>query len=74
LLGLDIGKPARPVVEQGLAEGFLLNVVQGNVLRFLPPYLLERKHVDAVMELLHRLLVGGGTSAQRKETLMPAAV
>src|SRR5579875_44039 len=57
LLGLDLGRPARPIAEQGLAQGFLLNVVQGNILRFLPPFLLERQHVDSVMELLHRLLL-----------------
>src|SRR5215469_7988001 len=57
LLGLDLGRPARSVVEEGLAHGYLLNVTQGIVLRFLPPFLLERKHVDAVMDLLHRLLL-----------------
>jgi acetylornithine/succinyldiaminopimelate/putrescine aminotransferase len=57
LLGLDLGRPARSVAEQGLAHGYMLNVVQGNVLRFLPPFLLERRHVDAVMDLLHRLVL-----------------
>jgi predicted acetylornithine/succinylornithine family transaminase len=59
LLGLDLGRPARSVAEQALAHGYLLNVVQGNILRFLPPFLLERRHVDAVMDLLHRLLPAG---------------
>jgi acetylornithine/succinyldiaminopimelate/putrescine aminotransferase len=57
LLGLDLGKPARPIAEQGLAEGFMLNVVQQNVLRFLPSFLLERQHVDSVIALLERLLL-----------------
>ena len=48
------------MAEQALAHGYMLNVVQGNVLRFLPPFLLERKHVDAVMDLLHRMLVPEG--------------
>lgn len=68
LLGLDFGKPARPLAEQGLEEGILLNVVQGNVLRFLPPFLLEREHVDQVMEFLHRTLGSG----RRVETLAAA--
>jgi acetylornithine/succinyldiaminopimelate/putrescine aminotransferase len=59
LLGLDLGRPGRSVAEQALAHGYLLNVVQGNVLRFLPPFLLERRHVDAVMDLLHRMLRDG---------------
>jgi acetylornithine/succinyldiaminopimelate/putrescine aminotransferase len=56
LLGLDLGKPARPLAEEALARGFMLNVVQGTVLRFLPSFLLERRHVDSVMELLRGLL------------------
>jgi acetylornithine/succinyldiaminopimelate/putrescine aminotransferase len=56
LLGLEMTQQVRPIAEQALEEGFLLNSVQGNVLRFLPSFLLERKHVDETMEMLHRLL------------------
>jgi predicted acetylornithine/succinylornithine family transaminase len=69
LLGLDLGRPARPVAEQGLGQGFLLNVVQANVLRFLPPFLLERQHVDAVMDLLRRLTVPHTRRAASVETM-----
>jgi 4-aminobutyrate aminotransferase-like enzyme len=34
----------------------MINVVQGNVLRFLPSFLLQRQHVDTAIELLHTLL------------------
>jgi acetylornithine/N-succinyldiaminopimelate aminotransferase len=74
LLGLDLGRPARPVAEQGLAHGYLLNVVQGNVLRFLPPFLLERKHVDAVMDLLHRLLLTEGRVRPAAEAMAAASL
>ena len=74
LLGLDLGRPARPVAEQGLAHGYLLNVVQGNVLRFLPPFLLERKHVDAVMDLLHRLLLSEGRVRPAAEAMAAASL
>jgi acetylornithine/succinyldiaminopimelate/putrescine aminotransferase len=67
LLGLDLGRPARSVAEHGLAHGYLLNVVQGNVLRFLPPFLLEHRHVDAVMDLLHRLLLPEGRLSSMRE-------
>jgi acetylornithine/N-succinyldiaminopimelate aminotransferase len=56
LLGLEITEPARPIAEAALAEGIMLNLVQGNVLRFLPSFLLQREHVDITIELLHRLL------------------
>lgn len=72
LLGLDLARPGRPIAEQGLAAGFMLNVVQGNILRFLPPFLLERQHVDSVMELLHRLLVNN-TAVDTHAVSMAAA-
>ena len=72
LLGLELERPGRPVAEQALAQGFLLNVVQGNVLRFLPPFLLERQHVDSVMELLRGLLIKPPQS--RAEIAMAASV
>ena len=56
LLGLEITQPARPIAEAALEQGLMLNVVQGNVLRFLPSFLLERKHVDIAIELISRIL------------------
>ena len=56
--------PARPFVEQGLAEGVLFNVTQDTVLRFLPPFLLEEKHVDKAIRVLKKLL---GKKRQKKE-------
>jgi len=59
LLGLELNRPARPVVEAALEQGVMLNLVQGNVLRFLPSFLLERKHVDVAMELISRIIHTG---------------
>jgi acetylornithine/N-succinyldiaminopimelate aminotransferase len=53
-LALDI--PARTVVEQALAEGVLFNSTQDTVLRFLPPFLLQEKHVDRGIRVLKKLL------------------
>lgn len=54
--GLVLDVPARPFVEQGLAEGVLFNATQDTVLRFLPPFLLEEKHVDKGIRVLKKLL------------------
>jgi predicted acetylornithine/succinylornithine family transaminase len=54
--GLVLDIPARPLVEQALAEGVLLNVTQDTVLRFLPPFLLQEKHVDKGVRVLKKLL------------------
>jgi predicted acetylornithine/succinylornithine family transaminase len=54
--GLQLDIPARPVVEQALAEGVLFNSTQDTVLRFLPPFLLQEKHVDKGIRVLKKLL------------------
>ena len=53
---LELTIPARPLVERAMAEGVLLNSTQETVIRFLPPYLLEEKHVDKGMRVLRKLL------------------
>lgn len=68
-LALDV--PARPIIEQGLAEGVLFNVTQDSVLRFLPPFLLEEKHVDKGIKVLKKLL---GKKRSRTDDQVSAAV
>jgi len=53
---LELSIPARPIVEAALAEGVLFNSTQDTVLRFLPPYLLEEKHVDRGIKVLTKIL------------------
>jgi acetylornithine/N-succinyldiaminopimelate aminotransferase len=59
MLGLELTQPGRPIAEAALAQGLLLNIVQGNVMRFLPSFLLERKHVDVAIEIISRIINTG---------------
>src|SRR5271166_3963305 len=54
--GINLAIPARPIVDEGLAEGVLFNSTQDTVVRFLPPFLLEEKHVDKGIRVLKKLL------------------
>ncbi len=54
--GIQLEIPARPIVDAGLAEGVLFNSTQDTVVRFLPPFLLEEKHVDKGIRVLNKLL------------------
>jgi acetylornithine/N-succinyldiaminopimelate aminotransferase len=54
--GIQLDMPARPIVDEGLAEGVLFNSTQDTVVRFLPPFLLEEKHVDRGIRVLNKLL------------------
>jgi acetylornithine/N-succinyldiaminopimelate aminotransferase len=54
--GIQLEIPARPIVDAGLAEGVLFNATQDTVVRFLPPFLMEEKHVDKGVRVLKKLL------------------
>jgi predicted acetylornithine/succinylornithine family transaminase len=69
--GLVLDIPARPLVEQALAEGVLFNATQDTVLRFLPPFLLEEKHVDKGARVLKKLL---GKKRKKAQTVVSAGI
>jgi predicted acetylornithine/succinylornithine family transaminase len=60
LQALELNTPARPLIEAGLEHGLLLNSVQGSILRFLPPWILLKSHVDETLEKLHEILQAAG--------------
>jgi len=59
---LQLNIPGKPVMDGALASGMLINVTQDSVLRFLPPFLLEEKHVDSGVRILRKQL----TAAQKQ--------
>ncbi|HZQ94045.1 MAG TPA: aspartate aminotransferase family protein [Candidatus Sulfotelmatobacter sp.] len=67
--GIQLEIPARPIVDAGLAEGVLFNSTQDTVVRFLPPFLLEEKHVDKGIRVLNKLL---GKKRRREPQPEPA--
>jgi acetylornithine/succinyldiaminopimelate/putrescine aminotransferase len=60
--GVELTVPARPLAEEGLRRGVMFNVVQGNVLRFLPPLILNEAQVDQAMEVLGAVFAEAFTS------------
>src|SRR6202161_2928210 len=54
--GIQLDIPARPIVDAALAEGVLFNSTQDTVVRFLPPFLMEEKHIDKGIRVLMKLL------------------
>ena len=67
--GLEMTIPGRPMAEEALEQGLMLNFVQGNVMRFLPAFTLERSHVDAAMEIIEPLMAKAAEAVQA-ETLV----
>jgi acetylornithine aminotransferase/acetylornithine/N-succinyldiaminopimelate aminotransferase len=55
-IDLDSADTAKAVVGELLAKGILINRTHDTVLRFLPPYIAEKKHVDQVINALNSAL------------------
>ncbi len=73
LVGIELREPARPIAEAALKRGVMLNLVQGNILRFLPPFLLERGHVEQAVELLAELLAAPIPVAETSKSVLAGA-
>ena len=50
--GVELDRPAFPVVEGALARGLLVNRTSDTVLRLLPPFIISRAEIDEMAELL----------------------
>jgi acetylornithine aminotransferase len=56
LLGLKLSCDGAPIVEQCLARGFVINCVQGDVLRFAPPLIIGKHEIDQLIDCLDAIL------------------
>ena len=54
--GIEITKPLAEVNKKTIEEGLLIIQAQGNVIRFVPPLIVEEKHIDEMIEKLKRAL------------------
>jgi acetylornithine/N-succinyldiaminopimelate aminotransferase len=67
-LELDKGDTAKAVVAQLLKQGILINRTHETVLRFLPPYIIQKKHVDQVVHALDAALTNATSATVAKES------
>ncbi len=56
ILGMELTKEGRDVVNACLEEGAIINCTAGNVLRFVPPLIVTKSEIDEVMNVLDRVL------------------
>jgi predicted acetylornithine/succinylornithine family transaminase len=59
LRGLAVSGNAVPVVGRCREKGMLVSVAGANVVRFAPPYVVERNHIDEAVTLLRGVLAEG---------------
>ena len=55
LIGLKLAVGGDTLVNQCLKRGFLINCIQENILRFVPPLIITKGEIDALIECLDGL-------------------
>lgn len=56
IIGMEINKDGMSIVKACLEKGVLINVTAGNVLRFTPPLIVEKKDIDRLIDVLEEVL------------------
>lgn len=56
MIGLRLTFPGKNMVEKCREEGLLINCTTDNVLRFLPPLIVEKKDIDEAIEILKEVM------------------
>ena len=55
LLGIKLAIKGESLVNQCLQRGFLINCIQENILRFVPPLIVKKEEIDALIDCLDDL-------------------
>ncbi len=55
MIGMELDRPGKQMVTDGMAHGLLFNCTHDTVLRFLPPYILTEKEVDLAIRGLKKV-------------------
>jgi len=56
MLGAELTIPGRDIVNSCLEYGVIINCTAGNVLRFVPPLIIQPAHVDEMVAVLDKIL------------------
>ena len=62
MVGVELAVPGKQMVLDAMADGLLINCTHDTVLRFLPPYIVTERDVDAAMKVLGRMFAKQGAA------------
>jgi acetylornithine/N-succinyldiaminopimelate aminotransferase len=62
LLGIKLNFKGESLVAQCMQRGFLINCIQENILRFVPPLIIKKEEIDALVHCLDELLRNQGNA------------
>jgi len=60
MIGANLAKPGKEIVEAALKRGLIINCTQETVLRFVPPLILTEKEVDEGLAILDQVFQDAG--------------
>ena len=55
MLAVELNQPGTEVVTNCMKEGLLINCIQQNTIRFLPPLIITRKEIDLLIKTLSKI-------------------
>ena len=55
MLAVELNQPGAEVVTNCMKEGLLINCIQQNIIRFLPPLIITRKEIDFLIRTLSKI-------------------
>ncbi len=56
LLGIKLNIEGAPLVKECMQRGFLINCIQDNILRFVPPLIITQEEIDRLLQCLDEVL------------------
>jgi len=56
LLGMKVNIDGDEIVKKTMKKGFLINCIQGNILRFIPPLIIGKDEIDELIDCLDEIL------------------
>ena len=56
LLGMKLTIDGAPIVSECIQKGFLINCIQDKILRFVPPLIIKKEDIDALIDCLDEVL------------------
>ncbi|OGW60613.1 MAG: acetylornithine aminotransferase [Nitrospirae bacterium RBG_16_64_22] len=57
MIGIELNRDAKPVVDEALSRGLIANAAAGNVVRLLPPLIVTEAEADEAIEILDAALL-----------------
>jgi acetylornithine/N-succinyldiaminopimelate aminotransferase len=55
MLAIELNQPGAKIVTACMKEGLLINCIQQNIIRFLPPLIITRKEIDLLIKTLSKI-------------------